>query len=442
MNVASTELAPTPSIVPGRAAAATGNPTTAGGIGELSGFLSLVIGFLEKNPASSPSQIEPPHSTPSDTTAAAGARKDKTKDPEGSLNEDTKKHSKEELAAVALPAHPLQESPAFFMKPPSALGFPAAASSPELASEQANLDENRNDSGSMQNPATAPNPSASPLSSLTEPKGDIAFTLRLTSNDSGTKSSVLAAPRSGMIAPTDQSARPVPISRQKNALTSEPRAMTGAGSADQLAQKESKTEPVAKLESPGFHLNDRHVEGNATTLEVPARPPDAAGAPNTGLGRPTVEESSARRIVSEPEIKIGLAPPSTRQISLKLSTDDTTRVNVDLTERAGKVLVAVRATDHEIAQSLQTDLGDLVGRLESKGFKTETWIPTAAHPVAVASHPSNSNPRFGQPQHSSSGNGGGQQRQGQNGSNQRQQARWTAEMKQTVSANEVRSERQ
>ena len=87
------------------------------------------------------------------------------------------------------------------------------------------------------------------------------------------------------------------------------------------------------------------------------------------------------------------------------------------------------------------DLGDLVGRLQSKGFKTETWIPTGAQ-AAVLSPPSSSNPGFGQPQHSGFGPGGGQQHQQQHGSNQRQQARWTAQLEETLSANDVRSENQ
>jgi hypothetical protein len=125
---------------------------------------------------------------------------------------------------------------------------------------------------------------------------------------------------------------------------------------------------------------------------------------------------------------------------LNLSTDDSTQVNIGFTERAGKVLVAVRTPDHELAQALRTDLSDLVGRLESKGFKTETSTPSLAHQEGVPVQSSNSNSGSNQPQHPGPGNGGGQQRQRQNGSTQRQKARWAAQLKEKTSANEPRSE--
>jgi hypothetical protein len=115
-------------------------------------------------------------------------------------------------------------------------------------------------------------------------------------------------------------------------------------------------------------------------------------------------------------------------------------VNLDLIEKAGKVQVTVRTPDHELAKALQTDLGDLIGKLESKGFKTESWIPAAVHQTAAPAQSSTSNGGFGQQQHSGAGQGGWQQRHQQNGSNQKQQARWTAQIEETLSANEARSE--
>ena len=211
--------------------------------------------------------------------------------------------------------------------------------------------------------------------------------------------------------------------------------------------KESKNELPAKRDpqEPRINpvetrINDGHTQASAIGLTNSAQPADSAGGPPPRVSHPALAESQALKVASEPEIKTSINPPNTRQISLKLSTDDSTQVNVNLTERAGKVLVAVRTPDHELAQSLQTDLGDLVGRLESKGFKTETWIPAAAHQAVPLSQSSNSNTGFGQSQHSGSGNGGAQQRQGQNSSNQRQKARWASQLEQTMSSNETRSE--
>jgi hypothetical protein len=221
-----------------------------------------------------------------------------------------------------------------------------------------------------------------------------------------------------------------------------PRPMTpGETGISQPESKEPRSEPTAKRELPAFQLNTRHAEGSAAGVEAPARPQDMPGTPVTRVDGSSSADLQVLKVASEPEIKVGIAPPPFRQISLKLSTDDSTRVNLDLIEKAGKVQVTVRTPDHELAKSLQTDLGDLIGRLESKGFKTESWIPPTIHQAATPAQSTNSNGGFNQPQHSGAGQGGGQQqRHQQNGSNQRQQARWTAQMEETLSADEARSE--
>jgi hypothetical protein len=210
--------------------------------------------------------------------------------------------------------------------------------------------------------------------------------------------------------------------------------------------KQSRTEAAVQQESQEFRLSDNHAEGSGKALAVQAWPldspgaPDTRGAPDTGAGSAPTDNTTKLKVESVPEMKIGLAPPLTRQIWLNLSTDDSTQVNIGFTERAGKVLVAVRTADHELAQSLRTDLGDLVGRLEGKGFKTETWTPSIARQEAVPLQSSNTNSGFNPPQHPGSGNRGGQQRQRQDGSTQRQKARWAAQIEKTISANEPRSE--
>jgi len=219
----------------------------------------------------------------------------------------------------------------------------------------------------------------------------------------------------------------------------------GQSGASHPEPKEPKTEAAVKQESQGFPLSDNHPRESGITLAVPGWPSDAAGAgdahaPDTRSGSEPPVNSTALKVAPEPDFRTGVASPITRQISLNLSTDDSTQVNIGFTERAGKVLVAVRTPDHELAQSLRTDLSDLVGRLESKGFKTETWTPSLARQECVPVRSSNSNSGSNQAQHSGPGNGSGQQRQRQNGSTQRQKARWSAQLKETTSANEPRSE--
>jgi hypothetical protein len=213
----------------------------------------------------------------------------------------------------------------------------------------------------------------------------------------------------------------------------------GESGVSQPEPKESKAEPAAKRELQPSSRNSRQTGANATGAEAPSRPPDTLGPPVTRVDRSSAREPSALKVASEPETKVGIAPPPFRQISLKLTTDDSTRVSLDLIEKAGKVQITVRTPDHELAKSLQTDLGDLIGRLEGKGFKIESWIPATVHQAAAPSPSSDSNNGFGQPRHSGAGQGG-QQRHQQNGSNQRQQARWTAQIEETLSADEARSE--
>ena len=420
MNIASAESASTPLNVPSRTFGAAGGSLLGGAAGmpqgrdargasEPSSFLSLVTGLEAEIPAPTPGQIEPEPLPTSDTPG--GGVNDKSKESTNDLSKDTKNHKKEESPVLAPLARPLQEPVAFLTKPVALELAPGWAG----GSEQATWDENNNTGGSAQHADIAPNPLAPVLPALTPAVGDVAFALRLTPNRSETVNTEDAVARSWSLSPP-QSAKSI------------------------------VTEAPAKREFPEFRLSDNHAEGSGKTLAVAAWPSDAAGAPdtraapNTDAGTAPAGDASVLKVASEPEIKMGLAPPVTRQISLNLSTDDSTQVNIGVTERAGKVLVAVRTLDHELAQSLQTDLGDLVGRLESKGFKTETWIPAVAHQEAAPLQSSNSNTSFNQPQHSSAGNGGGQQSQGRNNSTQRQKERWAAQLDETISGDQARSE--
>jgi hypothetical protein len=155
----------------------------------------------------------------------------------------------------------------------------------------------------------------------------------------------------------------------------------------------------------------------------------------------TTNAHDPTKVSSDPEINPALQPQPARQISLKLTGPDSTKVDLLLTERAGKMQIAVRTGDHALAKSMQTDLTELVGRLEDKGFKTEAWIPTSGRHVeaAVAPQASSENSRQNQQEHSG-GASQQQQRQGQNQSNQRQQARWKAQLEETSSTEQKRTQ--
>lgn len=123
-----------------------------------------------------------------------------------------------------------------------------------------------------------------------------------------------------------------------------------------------------------------------------------------------------------------------REISFRLAADSA-NVDIQVAQRAGKVQVAVRTSDQQLAQSLQSNLGELVGHLEDKGFKTETWSPLADPHSAVPVWET-SNSAHSQSHTDDSGYRSGQQNQGQGQqqeSNQRHQGRWKAQLQETFS---------
>jgi hypothetical protein len=184
--------------------------------------------------------------------------------------------------------------------------------------------------------------------------------------------------------------------------------------------------------------NQSRTEKNPIAFEPQAQTTAETKTTAIESGRPESNSREATILPAEIETK-ATVQPQPRQISLKLEGPDSQKVDILLTDRAGRVDVAVRTADRQLAKSLQGDLGDLVGRLENKGFKTEAWVPAASH--AVAAPVASGKPASGQGQPGQSGSGAGQQqRQGQNGSNQRQQPRWAAQLDETLSADEMRKE--
>jgi len=200
------------------------------------------------------------------------------------------------------------------------------------------------------------------------------------------------------------------------------------------------TPPPAGEKRPNV---DRSASGgDSVTFDPQIEPASSSRTQDTGTLKPAADPPPTTKLANEPEINAApQQPQAARQISVKLTGEDATRVDIEVTDRAGKVLVAVRTPDQDLAKSLQTDLGTLVGRLDEKGYKPEAWVPAISHAAAAAPEQSNGNgPGNSRQSGSEAGGQGGQGKPGQNGSNQRQQARWMAQVEETLSTVETETE--
>ena len=257
-----------------------------------------------------------------------------------------------------------------------------------------------------------------------------------------------------------------PASRPLDAATARPRSVNAAARGPQVAGERSTAHanvpsvtktaqnsgqaPDQQNSEPAFKdfLAKRNMQARDQGASLPevrhAAFDSQSGDRETAtlqVDRSATEKPQANGVQPEASLNPGARPQPIKQISLKLGAD-AGKVDVQLTERAGRVQVAVRTPDHELAKSLQTDLGELVGRLENRGFKTETWVPAAGgrHVAAAWAEQSNS---AGNQDHTSHGGSSAwqqQERQGQNGSNARQQPRWTAQMEETLNTDQPETE--
>ncbi len=116
-------------------------------------------------------------------------------------------------------------------------------------------------------------------------------------------------------------------------------------------------------------------------------------------------------------------PGTARNIVVQIPADNSHKVEVQVAERSGEVRVAVRTSDTALNQSLRTELGSLVARLETAGYhadsiaSSESFVSSSsqARQDPSSSEQNASRGFSGQGQESSHQQGGhGQRRQGSN----------------------------
>jgi hypothetical protein len=203
---------------------------------------------------------------------------------------------------------------------------------------------------------------------------------------------------------------------------------------DPPAQKHDTTSekllPLKRNEPATSDQGETHAGPALGSSGLLAAKPDDSGD-TSAQSASTVP--NADPISAEPN-NISIRPKPIHEISLKVANSSSSQLDIHVVERAGNVRVAVRTPDQELSQSLQTNLGELVGRLEEKGYKTETWLPSAPLSPSAAPMQSFHDPGYSQdqPRHSGSWAGSQQQSQQQNHSQQQQPARWINQLKKSL----------
>lgn len=176
----------------------------------------------------------------------------------------------------------------------------------------------------------------------------------------------------------------------------------------------------AKLASAGAETAQSGTAGHNAAMTQAALPDGSSGPGDRQPQNPRHTSSAPTTPSSEPDPPPGQR--STREISLRIPGTDSQPVDLRVTERGGKVQVSVRTPDSNLAEAMRSNLGDLVGRLEQRGFATEAWFP----PRAGESSPHPTSPdrsqSFGQPgDRSGSERGRGDRQQSRERNKQRKQ---------------------
>jgi hypothetical protein len=203
-------------------------------------------------------------------------------------------------------------------------------------------------------------------------------------------------------------------------------------------EKATKLYPAEKLTT-----NQKDVRGQDTTglYGILPGPSSGVGGASPRTVPAPLDTPASVRVSPDIESSPPIRPQPMREISLKLADGASNQVEIQVLARAGKVEVAVRTADQELTKSLQTNLGELVGRMEERGYRTESWIP-AAPPRASAALPEPA-ASFGrshdQAEHSGSWAGHKQQGQEQQESGRRQPL-WMTQFRETLDGEDERTE--
>jgi hypothetical protein len=117
------------------------------------------------------------------------------------------------------------------------------------------------------------------------------------------------------------------------------------------------------------------VPSSAPPLVLEEQPP-AVATPHETVA------TALRNLDNTEDPQLRTATPA-QDITVRISHPDSAAVDVQLSERAGRVRVDVRTPDAALQTNLRQDLGALVKTLESSGYRTEAFVPSDAPRTAT-----------------------------------------------------------
>jgi hypothetical protein len=189
-----------------------------------------------------------------------------------------------------------------------------------------------------------------------------------------------------------------------------------AGSQDSGAQTGRDASPNLAQDAAAAYAKN----GDA----APIAPPQVRSAP--------VAQAEAPAQIAEPAPKPA-APVN--EIVMRISQPGAQNVDVQVSQRAGEVHVAVRTSDSDLAHGLRQGLPELTGRLETSGYRAETWRPAvvmAAPPQATSETRDPAARGGGGSENGQSQSGGSKQESGRRNQNQQDQPRWVQDLEESL----------
>ena len=208
------------------------------------------------------------------------------------------------------------------------------------------------------------------------------------------------------------------------------------GGPDRRIQSEPIADSTSDRPTPEPALRP---DGSTSVDSAALRSNPRIDTPTHRAERPIDAGEAVRQIASTPPPE---APKTGRvhEISLPAGSGDGGAVKVHVVERGGDIRISVRSADADLTHSMRRDLGDLVTKLEDRGFEAKAWHPHEQAGLAVHGMDSrdmqvrmDSNPGGGW-------NSDSQERGGNSGSGQQQHQehrhgdprRWMQELDETV----------